>query len=804
MEVVADLFDVAYYVSTNSGVEDLEADPLEHFCREGWLDLRKPSQDFDVWWYWMTHLDPAVESINPLVHYALVGREQGLSTRPESTDARPGHALPQGRPVRRACLVAGFDVDGIVDPSMIELLAELSRHGDVFYLFDGYLDPAEMAKLDDVTVASWAIRHGAYDFGSYSRLASDLVGWDRLQEYDEVVFVNDSCFLLRPLDDVFETMAERECDWWGLQATKGITSTRDHPGNDFAHPIGLDVLRTSLLATFEDDPTYDFLVGSYFLAVRRPVIEDPQFRKLISSVRPQRSKQLVIQKYEIGLTHLLIGRGFSFDTFIPALYPFHPVFSEWYFELLAQGFPLLKRYWLYQNHYDTPGLAQWKERILAVVPEANVEQMEQTLLRTAPDDRLRRSMAITRDADGNVVVPGEISPGEFRRRNRRTPKRPDSWVFAVDRRTHLLPDNSRAIFEAVKDDPGVTKILLTRSRRLELSGANVVSEPLLSPAGREHLLGSGVVFVSGAPRLTLSAPVMNTRQTIIVVRNGLYLEKSGRALHPPGRPVPAAPSQNAEMSLAHPVPPATVTGLLVSSDLDQLAALAAERPATYEHAWRTGVPAHDFLLGDEESLPADLRAQVEGVRREVRGRRLLVFAPVRRARGTDRAPYEFSGAEVASLIQWCKRHDAVLGIREAGDDLERAYSAQFGDLALDLSQRRYPSVHAVLRAADIVLTDYSGFALDFSVTGRPVVSFAHDLDVAAGGLLFDLHHMFPGPVAESFDALEPALELAVAGYAAPHHRRVREMLVDDRDGRNTERVLERVTSVMDASNGGRP
>ncbi|RYI99765.1 MAG: hypothetical protein EON52_25145, partial [Actinomycetales bacterium] len=101
---VAPYFDEAYYALSLPELPDTVTDLLEHFCTTGWKQLRKPNADFDVWWYWANHLDPAEETINPLVHYALVGRDAGLSTRPASTASGPGAALPTDRPVRRATL----------------------------------------------------------------------------------------------------------------------------------------------------------------------------------------------------------------------------------------------------------------------------------------------------------------------------------------------------------------------------------------------------------------------------------------------------------------------------------------------------------------------------------------------------------------------------------------------------------------------------------------------------------------------------------------------------------------------------
>ena len=108
------------------------------------------------------------------------------------------------------------------------------------------------------------------------------------------------------------------------------------------------------------------------------------------------------------------------------------------------------------------------------------------------------------------------------------------------------------------------------------------------------------------------------------------------------------------------------------------------------------------------------------------------------------------------LARWAVDHDAVIGIREPSTISTGPTASAFGDLALDVSPRRFPSTAAVLRATDVLVTDYDGTALDFTVTGRPVVSFAHDLDTAADRLLYDLEHMFPGPVCRDFADRSPS------------------------------------------------
>ena len=95
-----------------------------------------------------------------------------------------------------------YDPDGLVDDYVVAYVAELARHADVFVLADGSL-AARPARPAVGRAGAWVRAHGAHDFGSWSLLARELVGWDALAAYDEVLLANDSCWLLRPLDEVF-------------------------------------------------------------------------------------------------------------------------------------------------------------------------------------------------------------------------------------------------------------------------------------------------------------------------------------------------------------------------------------------------------------------------------------------------------------------------------------------------------------------------------------------------------------------------------------------------------------------------
>ena len=387
---VAGAVDEAGYLAHNPPQAERGAEPVDHFCRRGWRALRNPSLDFDVWWYWAEHLDPTDESetaTNPLVHFLLDGRHRGLLPLPRRTPREP-HSLPASP--RRACLFAAYDPDGLVDDCVVAYVAELARHAEVFVCFDGSLQPGQLDRLAPHVAGAWVRGHGAHDFGSWSALARELVGWDALAAYDEVLLANDSCWLVRPLDEVFARMDARPGDFWGLQ----LTARRFEPEPSQPQAVPLEEVKRSWLPPTAFRYPELVHVGSYFLALRRPVLDDSGFRRRLGSVTAQRDRANLVQKYETGTTQYLVGQGFDFSTWVPDLRPNHPVYGPGVFDLLAEGFPLFKRRFLVANPYDTPDLADWKDRILAAVPSADVDLFERNLLRVADPDELARSFAI--------------------------------------------------------------------------------------------------------------------------------------------------------------------------------------------------------------------------------------------------------------------------------------------------------------------------------------------------------------------------------------------------------------------------
>lgn len=783
-------FSEAFYLQTNRSI-DLSKfnDPYAHFLKWGYRDLRNPSPDFDLVWYTQNYGHQfATPDENPFLHYLRGGKARGNTghpPRPVQFDPQKSRALPKGP--RRACLFAAYDPHLRIDDYVLIYLRELARHADVFFLADCEIPASELAKLDGIAKGAWAERHGAYDFGSYSKLARDLVGWDRLTQYDEVLFVNDSCYLVRPLDAVFADMDTRPCAWWGLQATKGLAATRASQRFPAEDRLQMASLTPEMLGRFEQDPVYDFHVGSYFMAFRRDVVADPGFQRVMNAVDVQKSKYTIVRKYEVGLTRFLIGNGYGFETWLSYTTRRHPVYTAAIFDLIRDGFPLFKRYFVSHNPYRSPSLAYWPAALTEAQSRTPVAMIDANVRRVAQAEKLYENYNLT--VEGGTI-PAPYNREAFTAYDLSTPKYDHFWGFPVCHFDHTLSDNSRAVFETVKNDPRITKVIFTRSRSVETDGVNIITVPLKSLEGQMYLARCRHFFVRHGTQLNLEWPLAEGLHNVINLWHGIPLKRIGFAsLDLPGK----QERWEAENR--------TLKAVIAASDVDRLAMTAAYWPLTFNDIWLTGLPRHDFITTDEANLPAVLTAQLADIRARKTGRRMILFCPTFR-NDQKKGYYTFKPEEVAQLSDWLAANGCVLAIREHPADKKRQYSSQLrGAHFMQVPAAAMPDVEMLYREADMLITDYSSVFIDYMLTGRPAISFAYDLKKYATqerGLFYDLNKVFPGPVVERFKDLMQALDdlkTPMSPEARTHYQGCREFFVKFTDDGNADRVVQNVKAL---------
>ncbi len=195
--------------------------------------------------------------------------------------------------MKRIAFFAHYDKDFIVDDYVIYYIKELKKVCDtlVFVSCNKIKNPEVLSGLADLIIDE---KHDEYDFGSYKR--GFLSYKDKLSDYDEVIFANDSCYgPFHPLEKVFEEMDNKDCDFWGI--TK----------NNFGY-------HQNIRHFFVKCPH----IQSYFVVLKKNIFTKEFFLKFMQSITHQDNKKLIIINYEMGLTKLLVENGYKYKTFVNA------------------------------------------------------------------------------------------------------------------------------------------------------------------------------------------------------------------------------------------------------------------------------------------------------------------------------------------------------------------------------------------------------------------------------------------------------------------------------------------------------
>lgn len=192
--------------------------------------------------------------------------------------------------MKRVCIFAHWDKDNFVDDYVIYYLKSLRNLCEKIIFVSDCFELKNKEVLNDIVDFVISENHNEYDFGSYK--CGFLLMQEQKLDYDELLFTNDSCygpfFELKP---IFEKMEKKKCDFWGL--------TRSNYG----------LLKKSQILPAPH-------IQSYFLVFKRNVCESDVFLNFIKNIKHEDTKEDIIEKYEIGMSKLLLSNGFKAATYI--------------------------------------------------------------------------------------------------------------------------------------------------------------------------------------------------------------------------------------------------------------------------------------------------------------------------------------------------------------------------------------------------------------------------------------------------------------------------------------------------------
>ena len=186
----------------------------------------------------------------------------------------------------RYAIFAGYNANQTIPDYVITYLKGLNEVTDgVIYIADSELKEEEYKKIKNLVIYTKHHRHNEYDWGSYKQGFNWLKEHGYLEKAEELILANDSCYApLTSFKPMFKQMENRkELDFWGdLQNT-----------------------------------VFTNHIQSYFIVLRKPVINSKAFQQFINSVTHQKYSPMYITEYEIKLTPMLESLGYKWDSYMP-------------------------------------------------------------------------------------------------------------------------------------------------------------------------------------------------------------------------------------------------------------------------------------------------------------------------------------------------------------------------------------------------------------------------------------------------------------------------------------------------------
>ncbi len=313
-------------------------------------------------------------------------------------------------------------------------------------------------------------------------------------------------------------------------------------------------------------------------------------------------------------------------------------------------------------------------------------------------------------------------------------------------------DNPRAVFEEIRDEPGIKKIVLMRGPRQPpdgFEGNNVEFVPMESFRGAFYVARSKYLLIGYAiSRMSSYSFFLSRRHDVIQLWHGIPLKRIAHLF-----------DGESHWDRETPYYKATVC----SSPKDKEIMTQAFAPIKPENVWLTGLPRNDRILKPKDRLPRDYQHDLEKLTSRIGGKKLVLYAPT--WRNSSIGIYDFTRQELDQLEGLLRKYNAVLGIRahsnRAGNLQERKDDKQSSLLWLnDIKE-----TNLILRVTNILISDYSSIFIDFLLLDRPIHHFVYDIEeyLDERGFLYDFDEVIGGSKALNFEQLLNQLEDSLAG-----------------------------------------
>lgn len=205
----------------------------------------------------------------------------------------------------------------------------------------------------------------------------------------------------------------------------------------------------------------------------------------------------------------------------------------------------------------------------------------------------------------------------------------------------------------------------------------------------------------------------------------------------------------------------------------------------------TGLPRND-LFYRQESFGA-LRERLSASAYN----RIILYAPTFRNRNA-KSPLEASCWQ--SLQAWLSENNHLFLVKRHPADTVLTVPTDYSHIREVTAE--VADTQELLALADVLVTDYSSIATDYSITRKPIVFYTYDFEEytqKSRSFCYNIYEILPGPFVKTASELVAALK-DMSWFETPEHqgkyRLYRSWFHEFDDGGSTERVCRKMLEVM--------
>ncbi|MEG2393987.1 MAG: rhamnan synthesis F family protein, partial [Ruthenibacterium sp.] len=282
---------------------------------------------------------------------------------------------------KRLAIFAYYDADGIVDDYVVFLLKAMREQSTAqIVVVNGTLTPESEARVKTHCTQLLYRPNEGFDITAYKEAFLQI---ERPEQYDEIVFYNQTVFgPVCSLHTMFNAMAQKNLDFWGLTRHKGARK-----------------------ASWDTQVSIAPHLQSYFFAVRRSMFTAPAFREYWENLPAIGGYWDAVSKHEVMFTQHFAQLGYLWDAYLRTEdleacndYPMMGMPLE----LLRRGSPFVKRksFLCSRHSYTTvpQGAApQQAYDYVRTCTDYPVAYINQNLLRTADAAVLHGALTLAFD-----------------------------------------------------------------------------------------------------------------------------------------------------------------------------------------------------------------------------------------------------------------------------------------------------------------------------------------------------------------------------------------------------------------------